>query len=149
MMAVVREVMALLDILLEEKSLHAILEGDENVEVEADRMFLRQALINVIHNAVKYSPVGEAVSVRILNGNAGQVTVEVQDRGPGIPPEDRDRVFERFYRVDKSRNREYGGAGLGLSIAKWAIEVQGGTIGLDSATGGGCTFRISLPRLRR
>jgi heavy metal sensor kinase len=149
MMATVREVVRLLGVLLEEKSLTAILEGDENADVDVDKLLLRQALINVIHNAVKYSPFGAAVCVRIMNGNAGQVTVEVQDRGPGIPFEDRDRVFERFYRVDKSRARESGGAGLGLSIAKWAIEAQGGTIGLDSTPGEGCTFRISLPGLRR
>jgi heavy metal sensor kinase len=149
LMAITREAMALFDVLLEEKSLHVILEGDESAEVNGDRTFLRQALVNIIHNAVKYSPVGEAVSVRIRNGSSRQVTLEIQDHGPGIPPEDSDKVFDRFYRVDKSRQRESGGAGLGLSIAKWVVEAHGGTIGLDSTTGGGCTFRINLPCLHR
>jgi signal transduction histidine kinase len=147
-MPIAREAAALFDVLLEEKSLRVVLDGDEKAEVDGDRLFLRQALVNIIHNAVKYSPVGEAVCVRIRNGDAGQVTVEVQDRGPGIPPEDQDRVFDRFYRVDKSRHRESGGSGLGLSIAKWAVEAHGGTIGLHSTSGGGSTFRISLPRQR-
>jgi len=146
-MAVAREAAGLLEVLLEEKSLRFVLEGDEEVKVEGDCIFLRQALVNIIHNAVKFSPAGETVSVRVRNGTSSQVTVEIEDHGPGIPPEHQTRVFERFYRVDKARGRESGGAGLGLSIAKWAVESHGGSIGLESAIGGGCTFRISLPRL--
>jgi signal transduction histidine kinase len=71
--------------------------------------------------------------------------VEVKDSGPGIPPEDAGKVFERFYRVDKARTRSEGGAGLGLSIARWAVQAHGGNIGLDSPPGGGCTFKVSLP----
>jgi heavy metal sensor kinase len=144
-MAVVREAAGLFDILMEEKSLRLVLEGDEHAEVEGDRLFLRQALVNIIHNAVKYSPVGEAISVRVRNGNDNEVTIEIQDNGPGIPLEDQDRVFDRFYRVDKARWRESGGTGLGLSIAKWAVEAHGGSIGLDSTPNQGCTFRVRLP----
>ncbi len=144
-MALAREAVGLFEILIEEKSQHAILEGDEHIRIEGDRLVLRQALVNVIHNAVKYSHAGQAISVRVANGSGNRVSIEIQDRGPGIPPEDQPKVFDRFYRVDKARWRESGGAGLGLSIAKWAVEAHGGTITLNSEVDKGCTFRISLP----
>jgi heavy metal sensor kinase len=143
--ALAREAAGLLEILMEEKSLRLVLEGDEHAQVEGDGLFLRQALVNILHNAVKYSPVGEAISVRVRNGGADQVTIEIKDKGPGVPSEDHARVFDRFYRVDKARWRQSGGAGLGLSIAKWAVEAHGGSIGLTSEPNKGCTFRISLP----
>ncbi len=146
-MAIAREAAGLFEVLMDEKSLRLVVEGDEEAEVEGDCLFLRQALVNIIHNAVKFSPAGETVSVLVRNGDSSQVTVEVQDHGPGIPPEDQAKVFERFYRVDKARGRESGGAGLGLSIAKWAVEAHGGSIGLASVTGQGCTFCVRIPRL--
>jgi heavy metal sensor kinase len=143
-MALTREAAGLFEILMEEKSLRLVIEGDDHAQVEGDSLFLRQALVNILHNAVKYSPVGEVISVRVRDGDTNQVTVEIQDNGPGIPFEDQDKVFDRFYRVDKARWRESGGAGLGLSIAKWAVEANGGTIELDSAPDQGCTFRVCL-----
>jgi heavy metal sensor kinase len=143
--ALAREAAGLFEILMEEKSLRLVLEGDERAQIEGDCLVLRQALVNILHNAVKYSPVGEVIFVRVRNGDATQVTIEIQDNGPGIPLEDQARVFDRFYRVDKARWRQSGGTGLGLSIAKWAVEAHGGRIGLDSAPGQGCTFRVSLP----
>jgi signal transduction histidine kinase len=83
--------------------------------------------------------------VRVRNEGGDQVTIDVQDNGPGIPIDDHAKVFDRFYRVDKARSRESGGAGLGLAIAKWAIEAHGGSIAVQSAPDQGCTFRISLP----
>jgi signal transduction histidine kinase len=148
-MAVAREAASLLEVLIEEKSLRLVLDGDEHVEAEADRLILKQALVNIIHNAVNYSPAGEAVVVRVLNRDACQVTVEVEDHGPGIPLEDQVKVFERFYRGGRVREGNPSGAGLGLAIAKWGVEANGGTIGLLSVTGQGCTFRINLPRARR
>jgi len=144
-MSLAREAAGLLEVLMEEKSLRFVLEGDRDAGVEGDRLFLRQALVNILHNAVKYSPVGERISMRVRKAGGDQVTVEVQDHGPGIPLEDQARVFDRFYRVDKARWRESGGAGLGLSIAKWAVEAHGGKITLDSMPHHGCTFRITLP----
>jgi len=144
-MALAREAAGLFEILLEEKSLRLVLEGDERAQVAGDCLFLRQALVNILHNAVKYSPVGETIFVLVRNGDTNQITIEIQDSGPGIPLEDQARVFDRFYRVDKARWRESGGAGLGLSIAKWAVEAHGGSIGLESAPGRGCSFRIILP----
>ena len=145
-MSAVREAASLFEVLIEEKSLRVVLDGDDSLQVEGDGLFLRHALANIIDNAVKYSPVGETLSVRVRGGDANLVAIEIEDHGPGIPPEDRTRVFERFYRVDKSRQRESGGVGLGLAIAKWAVEAHGGTIALSPANGGGCTFRICLPK---
>jgi heavy metal sensor kinase len=140
-----REAAALLEVLMEEKSLKLTLSGDETAAVKGDRLFLRQSLVNIIHNAVKYSPARGTISVNVRLDGAGRVMIEIADDGPGIPPEHLTSVFDRFYRVDKSRTRNEGGAGLGLSIANWAVQAHGGEIGLDSAPGAGCTFRICLP----
>jgi heavy metal sensor kinase len=145
-LALAREAGGLFEILMEEKSQRLILEGDEHAQIQGDCIFLRQALVNIIHNAVKYSPFGEAISVFVHNGNGSHVVVEIQDHGPGIPLEDQAKVFDRFYRVDRARWRESGGAGLGLSIAKWAVEAHGGAITLTSELNKGCTFRITLPK---
>ncbi|MCC6366944.1 MAG: HAMP domain-containing protein [Bryobacterales bacterium] len=146
-MDLAREATGLFEILMEEKSQRLVLEGDERAQVEGDRLFMRQAFVNIVHNAVKYSPVGETILVRVRNGD-NRVIVEIQDHGPGIPFEDQTRVFDRFYRVDKARWRESGGAGLGLSIAKWAVEAHGGAITLNSEPNEGCLFRITLPAVR-
>ena len=119
--------------------------GDESVSVKGDRVFLRQALVNIIHNAVKYSPVGGAISVQVYKDPSGNIRLEILDNGPGIAPEHSERIFDRFYRVDESRSREAGGAGLGLAIAQWAVRVHGGDIHLLTAEGQGCTFQICLP----
>ena len=129
---------------MEEKSQRLIIEGDEQVQVEADAVFLRQALVNIIHNAVKYSPAGETISVCVRNSDS-TVCIEIGDHGPGIPLEDQAKVFDRFYRVDKARWRESGGTGLGLAIAKWVVQAHGGSITLDSEPNSGSTFRITLP----
>ena len=145
-MGLAREAATLFEIMAEEKSLDLVLEGDESAMVRGDPLFLRQALVNLIHNAVKYSPVGGRIHVRVYR-NADAVIVEIEDGGPGVPLEDRVRIFDRFYRVDKARWRESGGAGLGLSITKWVVEAHGGTIGLDSGSGEGCLFQVKLPAL--
>jgi signal transduction histidine kinase len=143
-MELVRESAAIFEILADEKSLNIVLSGDKTAVVPGDRLFLRQALVNILHNAVKYSPTGGTISVDVQR-DATEVTMEIQDFGPGVPVEDRAKIFDRFYRVDKARWRESGGAGLGLSIAKWAVEAHGGSIELTNDPGQGCTFRISLP----
>jgi heavy metal sensor kinase len=145
LMALAREGAALLDVLLEEKSLRFTVEGDEAARVEGDAIFLRHAFVNILHNAVKYSPPGDTISVKIRN-EGRNVVIEIQDHGPGIPPEDQSRVFDRFYRVDKARWRESGGAGLGLAIVKWTVEAHGGTIKLKSRPDHGCCFEIIMPQ---
>jgi heavy metal sensor kinase len=145
MLPLAREAAALIEILTEEKSQTLDVRGDETARVDGDPIFLRQVLVKIIHNAVKYSPIGETISVVVRNAN-DRVVVDIEDNGPGIPPEDQPKVFDRFYRVDKARWRESGGVGLGLSIAKWAVEAHGGTISITSDLNKGCTFRITIPR---
>jgi heavy metal sensor kinase len=144
-MDLAREAAGLFEVLVEEKGQRIVVEGDEGVDVRGDRVFLRQALVNIIHNAVKHSPVGGAISVGVHSEPAGNVLIEIADDGPGIAPEHSQRIFDRFYRADESRSREEGGAGLGLSIAQWAVRVHGGDIQLRAALGEGCTFQICLP----
>jgi len=144
-LALAREAAGLFEILIDDKGQRITVDGQEDLIVEGDHVFLRQALVNIIHNAIKYSPVGQTISVRVMPGIGSFVAIEVHDDGPGIPAEDQPRVFDRFYRVDKARWRESGGAGLGLSIVKWAVEAHGGVVTLESEPGEGCTFRISLP----
>jgi heavy metal sensor kinase len=112
--------------------------------VPGDRLMLRQALINLLHNAIRYTPAHGSVCVRVLSAN-GHALLEVSDNGPGIAATEHARIFERFYRIDPARPRALGGAGLGLAIAKWAVQANGGRIELDSAPGRGSTFRIVLP----
>jgi len=140
----VRQAAALVDVLADEKGQKLSVEGDNDVVVYGDRVILRQALVNMIDNAVKYSPRGGSILIRVAQSGEN-ARVEIQDSGPGIPPEHRDHIFERFYRVDQGRSRGAGGAGLGLAIVKWAVEAHGGRVNLVCGAKGGCTFTINLP----
>jgi heavy metal sensor kinase len=140
-----KEAGSLIEVLAEEKNQTMTIDGDPQVVVRGDRLILRQALINLLDNAVKYSPEGGRVDVR-AGTRDGEAFVDVRDSGPGIPSEHRSKVFDRFYRLDKSRSREEGGAGLGLSISQWAVEAHGGRIELDCDHGPGCTFRMNPGR---
>ncbi len=115
--------------------------------VEADVTLLERALSNLVDNALKYTP--EGGRVRVWGGSEnGQTTLLVEDNGMGIPEADLPRIFERFYRVDKSRSRDLGGTGLGLSIVKHIIQLHGGIISVKSTVGGGSTFSVRLPQVR-
>jgi signal transduction histidine kinase len=139
------EVTAQLDVLAEEKQQSLNVEIVGTSSCIGDRMVLRQALLNLVDNAIKYSPAGGRITVRVSTSAEGTAVLDVSDTGPGIPAEQQQRVFDRFYRVDSSRSREHGGTGLGLSIARWAVEVNGGQLTLENSNGPGATFRISLP----
>ena len=115
------------------------------LRISAEASSLERALCNLAANALKYNRPGGSVSLRAFESD-GKVVLEVSDTGCGIAPADQERVFERFFLVDKSRSRESGGTGLGLSIAKHIVERHGGRIGLRSALGEGSTFSIILPR---
>ncbi len=140
-----KEASSVVEVLAEEKQQQIDLEGDANLVVSVDRLILRQAIVNLLDNAIKYSPPGRQILVRVQSGGDKQVFLDVVDQGPGIPSEHQPYVFDRFYRVDQARTREWGGAGLGLSITRWAVEVHGGDITLKSEEGRGSTFRVSLP----
>jgi two-component system phosphate regulon sensor histidine kinase PhoR len=111
--------------------------------VRADHARIEQVLANLIDNAIKYTERGR-VTVR-LGGDGARVWCEVADTGPGIPPEDQPRIFERFYRVEKARSREKGGTGLGLSIVKHIVTLHGGGVSVESRPGEGSVFRFEIP----
>jgi heavy metal sensor kinase len=140
---VARDVVASLGILAEERQQRLRVDAADHVRVLADRLVLRDAVTNVIDNAIKYSPNGSTIDVRVQRDGA-RGAVSVIDEGPGIPVEHRERIFDRFYRIDEGRSRELGGTGLGLAIARWAVETNGGYISVDS-TDRGSVFRIVIP----
>ena len=112
--------------------------------VTGDRSRLEQVMMNVIGNSIKYTPDGGSITVD-AGIRGGNVWIEVSDTGIGIPQQDRERIFDRFYRVDKARSRESGGTGLGLSIAREIVLRHHGSIGLTDHEGPGTTVRIVLP----
>lgn len=114
-------------------------------EIRADRDKITQILINLLSNALKYTPAGGSIDVS-LDGDADCAQISVKDTGIGISPQDLPLIFERFYRADKSRNRATGGSGIGLAIAKSLAEAHGGTITAASEPGRGSAFTLSLPK---
>jgi two-component system sensor histidine kinase CiaH len=106
---------------------------------------LKQLVAILIDNAIKHTAAGGRVELKLRKG-AGMIEITVSDTGEGIPGEHQGRIFERFYRIDRSRSREHGAAGLGLSIADCIVKEHGGTIGVSSAVGKGTAFSITLPR---
>ena len=118
--------------------------AEDMPEISGDRQRLEQVVTNILGNAIKYTPDGGHIAV--TGGGSGRsVWVEVTDDGIGIPEKDRDRIFDRFYRVDKARSRESGGTGLGLSIAKEIVERHHGSLRLVPREGRGTTIRLVLP----
>jgi signal transduction histidine kinase len=139
-----REVASSLGILAEERRQHLQCDLADRVHVSADRLVLREAITNVVDNAIKYSPHASTVEIRVgAAGNRARLTVA--DKGPGIAVEHRERIFDRFFRLDEARSRDNGGAGLGLAIARWAVEVNGGKISVEAGASGGSVFIIELP----
>lgn len=120
--------------------------GDAAV-VLGDELRLRQVLANLVSNALNHTPAGTPVNVEVAV-RAGEVHVSVRDRGPGLAPEDAERIFERFFRADASRTRAAGGTGLGLSIVAALVAAHGGKVGVDTALGRGATFWVRLPQDR-
>jgi signal transduction histidine kinase len=119
---------------IERAGLRLELELPPSIPARADPDRLAQVLANLLSNAVRYTPRGGVVTVR-AEGRPGDVLVSVANTGEGIPPDDVDRVFERFYRVEKSRDRARGGAGIGLAIVKQLVESVGGRVGAESRDG--------------
>ena len=142
----VRESVAVVGVLAEEKKQTIeVQDRSEGLNVYADRAFLRMAVINLLDNAVKYSPANSTIRLRLHEQKTGMAEIVIEDEGPGIPEDKAPRVFDRFFRVDEGRTRDAGGAGLGLAIAKWAVEAHQGTISLRPREPNGAIFSIHLP----
>ncbi|MDJ1111521.1 MULTISPECIES: two-component system histidine kinase PnpS [Macrococcus] len=129
--------------LAEKKNIKFNLELEKNLFVLAEPSKLKQVMINLLSNAINYSPEDAEITVKVYL-KADECIVEIIDQGIGIAPEEITRIFERFYRVDKARSRDSGGTGLGLAIVKHIIEVFNGEIDVESELGKGSTFRIKL-----
>src|SRR3569832_2366158 len=141
----VRDCARAAQVLATQKGVRLKLENDSPaIALNGDRELITRLILNLLDNAVKYTPAGGEISLALAREN-GNAEIVVRDTGMGIPETDQSRVFDRFFRVDKARARALGGAGLGLSIAQWIVEVHGGEISVASAPGRGSTFTILLP----
>ncbi|OGP93282.1 MAG: hypothetical protein A2156_07090 [Deltaproteobacteria bacterium RBG_16_48_10] len=139
----VKDLGNLFQVLAEQKGLTFAVEASEEVTLLGDKVRLQQLFTNLIDNAIKYTSRG---SIRItLEKDRETIRVQIKDTGVGIPKEEQDKIFKRFYRVDKSRSKETGGVGLGLSIAEWIVQAHQGSIEVQSKLSQGSTFTVSLP----
>ena len=135
-----------LQLLAQEKGVRLSFMDDGIAKVEGDPLRLRQLVLNLVENGVKYTPSGGEVELRVKEDrDSGVAKIEVSDTGVGITQEDVQHVFDRFFRVDKARSRKTGGTGLGLSICKWIAEAHKGQIEVQSELGKGSTFRVLIP----
>jgi two-component system phosphate regulon sensor histidine kinase PhoR len=116
----------------------------EPLMVDFDEELIVQVILNLLDNAVKYSPPNTPVVITVED-QPEEVKVTVSNQGEGIPPQEKERIFERFYRIDKDRSRDTGGFGLGLSIVKHLVEHHNGKLGVESELGRGATFYFTLP----
>jgi signal transduction histidine kinase len=137
------EVSDALALVAQDKQQRLELDCPDHLLAVFDPALLRLALLNLIQNAIRYSPPAKPITLRAFR-REDAVVIEVADQGPGIAPEHRQKIFERFYRVDKARSRAEGGVGLGLAIVKWSVERMGGTVQLKSDVGCGSAFRLRL-----
>jgi signal transduction histidine kinase len=143
----VREVYETAVILGEDAGLSLSLSALENGVVMGDRTRLRQLLLNLVTNAIKYTPRGGHVELAVTHKSTDEVAIAVRDTGIGISAGDQPHIFDRFWRADRARSRasERGGFGLGLSIAQWIVHAHGGSINVQSRLGRGTIFTVSLP----
>lgn len=131
-------------LLAEDRNITIETYGPHEVTVEGDRARLKQVVVNLLDNAIKYTPDGGNIRLSVFTRD-GKAVLEVEDNGIGIPAEAQAHIFERFFRVDKARSRELGGAGLGLSIVKSICAAHGGQVDCHSADGQGSRFTMELP----
>jgi two-component system phosphate regulon sensor histidine kinase PhoR len=129
----------------ERKKIALHVRNGEGISILGDEHHLRLMIDNLLNNAVKYTPEGGQVTLAVT-AEGNDAIVEVRDTGIGIEPIHRERIFERFYRVDKGRSRELGGTGLGLSIVKHVVLAHGGAVRVESMPGRGSSFHVTLPR---
>jgi two-component system OmpR family sensor kinase len=126
------------------KNCLVLIEGAANAAVNGNRDLVRSAIENVLRNAVRYSPEDAAVEVSVLRPASG-LAILIRDRGPGVPDRDLERIFEPFYRVAESRDRDTGGEGIGLAITAQVMQAHGGSARAANCQGGGFEVRLSLP----
>jgi heavy metal sensor kinase len=154
---IVRDVVEQLSLLAEAKGLRLVTTNHhEEVRVFADELRVRQLLLNLIDNGIKYTEPGGFIQVALEKSippetamsqdqRQGSVKIIVSDSGIGISKEDQEKIFDRFYRVDKARSRDQGGSGLGLSICKWIVQAHQGNLAVESDLGRGSSFTVTLP----
>ena len=145
MTGVIKEVVALSQDNARRHKVELVTSGNFAAEVFGDRSQLISAFSNIVENAIKYSDEDQLVNI-IGNVGADDMSIAVVDQGLGIAPKDHERIFERFYRVDRARSRSTGGTGLGLSIVRHVVDNHGGKIEVKSNEGEGATFTVVLPR---
>ena len=134
-----------LDLAFKEKNQKVNIKIEDNIpDIPIDKDGIEQVILNIISNAIKYTPQGGIIDI-YARAEEEKVIISIKDNGIGIPDEDKARIFERFYRVDKGRSRELGGTGLGLSIAKQIVEAHGGDLVLKSEYEIGTEVDIILP----
>lgn len=119
--------------------------NDKSLTVLGNRDYIKQIILNLVDNAIKYTPENKKIYVEVFSEN-NNIVMKVIDQGIGIPQEDINRIFERFYRVDKARSRDVGGTGLGLAITKHMVKTLGGTIKVKSELGNGSEFTVTIPQ---
>lgn len=133
------------DGLAELKEIALLAEIEPDLLLDADEERMRQLFVILLDNAIKYTPEGGRITLS-CHRHAQGIEVAVTDTGHGIDPVDLPQIFDRFFRSDKARNRQEGGYGLGLAIAKWIVEAHHGRIKVESQPGRGTTFAVSLPQ---
>jgi heavy metal sensor kinase len=144
---IVQELQEDCELLAERKNISITVGSLDDALITGDPIRLRQLFLNLIDNAIKYTPERGSVELSLIREN-GHAKVRVKDDGIGIPQDELPKIFDRFYRVEKARTREFGGSGLGLSIAKWITEIHGGTIAVESEVNAGSIFTVILPLKR-
>jgi signal transduction histidine kinase len=137
---------AMAPLALRERHIRLICRTEGAVSVRADRRRLAQVLMNLVRNAITHTPEGGLVAIEVMTVDSGLVEVAVSDTGLGIEPNEMDKIFERFYRSDGSRSRATGGFGLGLAISREMVTAMGGSIRVDSSSGQGSRFVVTLAR---
>jgi two-component system phosphate regulon sensor histidine kinase PhoR len=128
----------------QERSIRISAEADPSLSVEGDKRRLSQVVHNLVDNAIKFSPEGATVTLR-GEREPGGASLSVSDEGPGIPRSEQDKIFQRFYQIDRSRSKSRPGTGLGLAIVKHIVHLHGGTVEVESEIGRGSVFRVKLP----
>jgi signal transduction histidine kinase len=141
-----RSVVSHLSVLAEEKEQSLTADCRGICHCRGDRLVLRQALINLVDNAVKYTPRGGQIHVQVTDGPTGP-SVEVSDTGPGVPSTFRHRMFDRFWRGSADGAADSTGDGLGLALAKWAVEANHGALTYEESEPRGSVFRVRLPKV--